>query len=57
MNNKELKPYARLIEIQQQQKETIGRYEEFIMACRFAGESGLPRLRKEANNLLNKNKE
>lgn len=32
--------------------EKVERYEEFIGACRFAGEGGLPQLRKEANHLL-----
>lgn len=33
-------------------REKVERYEEFIRACRFAGEGGLPQLRKDANYLL-----
>ena len=35
-----------------EQAEKVERYEEFIKACRFAGEGGIPQLRIEANYLL-----
>lgn len=35
-----------------EQSKKAERYEQFVSACRFAGEGGLPLLRKEANQLL-----
>ncbi|MEK4030722.1 hypothetical protein MKZ02_19590 [Pseudobacillus sp. FSL P4-0506] len=33
-------------------KKQVERYEQFIRACQYAGEGGLPTLRKHANQLL-----